>query len=151
MRVIEHQFSDLLRHPKEVTSDIENNDVLLRRRDEPDLRLSRADREAERADAFRALARALRNVAAHHPAALGEAVADAFPWVEFLPVRDRGLFAEEFARTVEAAAAVDNYAPLSQLLREWRDTAEVHADPRLARRLRRPITASGEMIPAPSA
>jgi len=148
MRVIEHQFSDLLRHPKDVTRDVEHNDVLLRRRDEPDLRLSRADREAERADAFRALARALGNVAAHHPAALGEAAADAFPWVEFLPIRDRALFAEEFARTVMAAAAVDNYAPLTQLVREWRDTAEVHADPKLARRLRRPIASNGEAIPA---
>jgi len=144
MRVIEHQFSDLLRHPKQVTSDVEDNDVLLRRRDQPDLRLSRADREAERSDAVRGLTRALRNVAAHHPAALREAVADAFPWVEFLPIRDRALFAEEFARTVMAAAAIDNYAPLSQLVREWRDTAEVHADPKLARRLRRPITANGE-------
>ena len=40
----ERPFSDLLRHPKEVTNDVENGDVLLRRRDEPDLRLTRADR-----------------------------------------------------------------------------------------------------------
>src|SRR5271165_6742369 len=112
MRVIEHQFSDLLRHPKNVTSDVEASDVLLRRRDEPDLRLSRADREAERTEAFTALARAFRNLAAHSPGALGDALADAFGWLEFLPAAERRMFADEFARVVTAAAELDNYGPL---------------------------------------
>lgn len=149
MRVIEHPFSDLLRRPKEVTSDVDNGDVLLRRRDEPDLRLSRADREAERTEAFAALARAFRNLATHNAAALEDALNDAFAWLEFLPRADRRMFVTEFARVVEAAAALDNYAPLSQLLREWRATAEVHADPKLARRLRRPLEPAGESVPPP--
>ena len=78
MRVIEHPFSDLLRRPKDVTDDVEDGDVLLRRRDEPDLRLSRADREARRAEAFSALGRAMRNLAVHNPGALSDALADAF-------------------------------------------------------------------------
>jgi hypothetical protein len=146
MRVIEHQFSDLLRHPKDVTSDVEDSDVLLRRRDEPDLRLSRADRESERTDAFTALARAFRNLAARNPRALGDALADAFGWIEFLPATDRRTFADEFARVVTAAAELDNYGPLGQLVREWRVTAEIYADPKLARRLRRPIQAVGEPV-----
>lgn len=150
VRVIEHQFSDLLRHPKDVTSDVDDNDVLLRRRDEPDLRLSRADREAERTEAFTALARAFRNLAARDPRALGDALADAFGWIEFLPVADRRVFAEEFARVVTAAAELDNYGPLGQLVREWRVTAEVYADPKLARRLRRPVQALGELVPVPA-
>ncbi|MBV8162620.1 MAG: hypothetical protein JO265_17010 [Acidimicrobiia bacterium] len=150
MRVIERPFSDLLRHPKEVTSDVEDGDVLLRRRDEPDLRLSRADRETERAEAFGALARTFRNLAAHNAAALDDALDDAFAWLEFLPKTDRRSFVDEFARVVTAAAALDNYAPLSQLLREWRATAEVHADPKLAQRLSRPLEAVGESIPGPA-
>ncbi len=31
-----------------------------------------------------------------------------------------------------AATGLDNYAPVAQHLREWRATAEIHADPRLA-------------------
>ena len=147
--MIERPFSDLLRRPKEVTDDVEEGDVVLRRRDEPDLWLTRADREAQRADTFAAIGRALRNLAVHSPVALGDALGDAFPWMEFLPAADRRLFLDEFSRVVTAAAAVDSYAPLDQLIREWRNTAEVHADPRLARRLRRAITADGDPVAAP--
>lgn len=150
MRVIEHPFSDLLRRPKEVTDDVESGDVVLRRRDEPDLRLTRADRESHRAEAFAAMSRALRNLAVHSRAALNDALLDAFPWLEFLPAADRRLFLDEFSRVVTAAAAVDNYELLTQLIREWRATAEVHADPRLARRLRRPIDAAGDQVALPA-
>ncbi|CAN5862132.1 hypothetical protein BH24ACT3_BH24ACT3_04610 [soil metagenome] len=150
MRVTEHQFSDLLRRPKDVTDDVEDGDVLLRRRDEPDLRLSRADREAHRAEAFSALGRAMRNLAVHNPRALSDALSDAFPWLEFLQPGDRRLFLDEFSRVVTAAAAVDNYEPLTQLVREWRATAEIHADPKLAKRLRRPLEASGEQVALPA-
>lgn len=122
---------------------------MLRRRDEPDLWLSRADREAERSAAFTALARALRNLAVHSPPALADALGDAVPWTEFLPAADRRLFVEDFSRVVTAAAELDNVAPLTQLLREWRATAEVHADPKLARRLRRKLDAAGEVVAAP--
>lgn len=149
MRVIERPFSDLLRRPKEVTDDVEDGDVLLRRRDQPDLRLTRADRETTRAETFTAIGRALRNLATHSPAALNDALGDAFPWIEFLPARDRRLFLDEFSRVVTAAATVDNYDSLSQLVREWRATAEVHADPKLARRLRRALDARGEPVVAP--
>jgi hypothetical protein len=150
MRVIERQFSDLLRHPKDVTSEVDDSDVLLRRRDEPDLRLSRADREAERTETFGALARAFRNLSVHNRGALGEALGEAFGWLEFLPAADRRLFIDEFARVVTASADLDNYAPLTQLIREWRTTAEVNADPKLARRLRRPVQASGKSVSAPA-
>lgn len=149
MRVTERPFSDLLRRPKEVTDDVEDGDVLLRRRDQPDLRLTRADRETARAETFTAIGRALRNLAAHNPAALNDALGDAFPWIEFLPARDRRLFLDEFSRVVTAAASVDDYESLSQVVREWRATAEVHADPKLARRLRRALDARGDPVVAP--
>ena len=60
MRVIERQFSELLRHPKDVARDVDASDVLLKRRDEPDLVLSRADRDDDRSEAFEALARTIR-------------------------------------------------------------------------------------------
>src|SRR2546427_263261 len=72
MRVIERSFSDLLRRPKAVVEDLEDGDVLLRRRDEPDLRLTLADREAARLSAFATLGRALRNMAVHNPEALAD-------------------------------------------------------------------------------
>ncbi len=146
MRIVERPFSDLLRYPKQVTEDLEDSDVLLRRRDEPDVRLSLADRDADRARALVALGRTLRNLAVHNPGPLAEALAEALPWLEFLPPGDRNLFAEEFSRVIAASAELDNYAALSQLLGEWRATAEVHADPRLARRLQRPLQADGQPV-----
>lgn len=150
MRVTERPFSDLLRHPKDVAIEVDEGDVVLRRRDEPDLRLTRADRETERAAAFAAFGRTLRNLAVHNPRALGEALGDAFPWLEFLPDPDRRAFVEEFSRVAAAAAELDTYGPMSQLVREWRATAEIHADPRLARRLRRPTESAGARV-SPSA
>jgi hypothetical protein len=145
MRIVERPFSDLLRHPKQVTEDLEDSDVLLRRRDEPDVRLSLADRDAGRISALVALGRTLRSLAVHNPGTLAEALAEAFPWLEFLPPSDRKLFVE-FSRVIAASAELDNYAALSQLLAEWRATAEVHADPRLARRLKRPLQAAGQPV-----
>ncbi len=147
MGVIERPFSDLLRHPKDVAGDVEAGDVLLRRRDEPDLRLSRADRDADRVEAVGALARALRNLAEHHPTALAASIGDAFPWVELLPKVDRALFVIELTRVLAGAGALDSYWPFSQLIREWKATAEIHADPTLARRLRRPLDADGAAVP----
>ncbi len=149
MRITEHPFSDLLRSPKQVTGEVAKGDVLLRRRDEADLRLTLAQRDDERSAAFAALGRTLRNLAVHEPESMREALADAFPWMEFLPEEDRALFAKEFVNVLVGAADLGTYAPLSQLLREWRDTAEVHADPELTTRLRRPVTAKGESVPRP--
>src|SRR5688572_13351659 len=139
VRVIQHSFSDLLRRPKDVTDDVEDGIVLLRRRDEPDLRLTRADRAISQAETFDAIGRLVRTLAVRHPSAFTDALGEAFPWIELLPSQDRRLFVQEFSRAVAAAASLDTYEGLRQLVHEWRATAEIHADPALARRLRRPI------------
>lgn len=149
MRVIEHPFSDLLREPKAVVRDLDEGDVLLRRRGAPALRLTRADRDDQRADAYALVGRALRNLAVHSPGALADALLDEFPWTSFLPKPDQAAFVDEFTRTVLAAAELDYFAPLAQLVDEWRATAEIHADPKLARRLRRPITTVGDAVQRP--
>jgi hypothetical protein len=149
MRVTERPFSDLLRHPNDVSIDVDKGDVVLRRRDAPDLRLTRADRDADRTAAFLALGRTFRNLAVHHPGVLDGALGDAFPWLELLPAPDRQAFVEEFTRVAVAAGDLDVYGPLSQLIREWRATAEIHADPGLAERLRQAVMADGERVVPP--
>jgi len=149
MSVVERPFSEFLRQPKSVVAELVDHDVLLRRRNAPALRLSQADRDDDRSEAFETLSRLLRNLAVHSPAALDRAVDDVFAWVTFLPKADRKLFVEELTRTLVGAAAVENYSPVALLLREWSATAEVHADPALARRLRGPMEAAGEPVTAP--
>ena len=78
------------------------------------------------------------------------ALLDEFPWTSFLPKADRATFIDDFTRTVVAAAELDNFAPRAQLIDEWRATAEVHTEPKLARRLRRPIISTGDVIERPA-
>ena len=149
MRVIERPFSEFLRQPNDVVAELADHDVLLRRRNAPSLRLSEANRDDERSEAFEALARLLRNMMVHSPAGLEQTVADVFPWAMFLPQRDRVAFVNELTTTLVAVAGMDNFAPVGQLLREWKATAEIHADPKLARRLQRSIDADGDAVPIP--
>jgi len=151
MRVTEHPFSDLLREPKVVVKSLDEGDVLLRRRGAPALRLSVEDRDDERANAYATVGRTLRNLAVHAPDVLGASLLDEFPWTSFLPKGDRAAFVDEFTRTVVAAGEVDSFTPLAQVLHEWRATAEIHADPKLARRLRRSVVAKGGSVPRPAA
>ena len=150
MRVVERPFSEFLRQPNEVVADLADHDVVLRRRNAPALRLSEAEREEERDEAFDALARLLRNLLTHSPAGLESTIDEAFPWATFLPSQDRKLFIDELTRILLAVSTIDNFAPVGQLLREWKATAEIHADPRLSRRLRRRVDASGEAVQAPA-
>ena len=66
-----------------------------------------------------------------------------------LPARDLWAFVDELTRTLAASATLANFAPVAQTLREWRATAEIHADPKLARRLRTPIVAGGPAVALP--
>lgn len=150
VHVTERPFSDLLRHPKDVAVDVEAGDVILRRRDQPDLWLSRADRETERSQAFAVLARTLRNLALRSPDALTDALVEVFSWTEVFPISERSLFVEDFSRVATAAADLDDMRPLTQLLREWRATAEVYADPELAKRLRLRVDAHGQAVAVPT-
>ena len=81
---------------------------------------------------------------------LSEALLDAFAWAKFLPSDARDRFAQELTDTLLAAATVDVYAPVAQLVREWKSTAETHADPELLRRLTGPIEAAGHPVPSPA-
>jgi len=74
----------------------------------------------------------------------------AFAWSQFLPKRDRVAFVDDLTATLVASSDFANFAPVAQMLREWRATAEVHADPRLARRLRKAVDAEGDAVLAPA-
>jgi hypothetical protein len=64
------------------------------------------------------------------------------PWAKSLPEADLSAFASDLA----AAAASGEHAPerLAARLREWQATAEVHADPAEADRLRRALREADE-------
>lgn len=149
VRVIERPFSEFLRQPNQVIADLADHDIVLRRRNAPALRLSEADREEDRHDAFAMLARLLKSSLAHSPAGLETAIDEAFPWAMFLPRRDRNEFVDQLTRTLLGISMIDDFAPVGRLLREWKVAAEINADQPLARRLRSGLDASGDSVPSP--
>ncbi|MFT4215843.1 MAG: hypothetical protein QM619_01475 [Micropruina sp.] len=64
-----------------------------------------------------------------------EALASTLPWVAFLPEDDRRAFAEEAAATLRASASIGKYSAFATLIEDWRNAAEIWADPALARSL----------------
>jgi hypothetical protein len=103
----------------------------------------RADAEAEVIDLTAYL---LAGIAEREPDLLAELLPTALPWARFLPAADVTTFIEEFISTVRAAASLGNLAAVSQLLTEWRHTAEVHADPELHRALTQPLGDFGPVL-----
>lgn len=150
MRVVERQFSEFLRQPNDVVAELDDHDVVLRRRNAPSLRLTKAGRDDDRSAAFGALVRLLRNLAEHDRSGFDEAILDVFAWSRFLPSDDRRQFSEDLTQTLMASADFDNYSPVALLLNDWRSTAEIHADPELARRLRAPVEGSGQPVTIPA-
>jgi hypothetical protein len=143
-------FSELLRQPAETTHRLTRaRAVRLRRRDAADLVLMFADRADAEAEVTDVTARLLAGVARRDPALLREVLPSALPWVRFLPSADRDVMADEFVATTEAATAVGNTAAVSQLLVEWRHTAEIHADPDLHRALTTQPLADFGPVPRP--
>lgn len=125
-------FSDLLRQPGETTERLARaRAVRLKRRDAADLVLMSADRAEAECEVVDLTARILARVMATAPDLVCSLLPTVLPWVRFLPPIDVHTLARELADTAESAAALGNTAPLSQLLTEWRHTAEVYADPEL--------------------
>ena len=150
MQLIERTFSEFLRHPNDVVAELDDGDVVLRRRSAPALHLCRADREDARAEAFSGITRLLRHLSLHHPAAVGTSLSEAYPWTEYLPNEERQQFMEEFARELAAAASIGDFKAVVQFLHEWKATAEVYADPELLRTLSGPIEIThGGRVPRP--
>lgn len=126
-------WSDVARDSKAVAKAVDTNgEVTLVRRGEPDLTLMRADRRSDVREAGRTTTRLLMqllNSADTTQAAM--ALLSIYPWLEFLPEDGRTKFMQEFARTLNACAEVDVWVPLARVIREWKATAAIHADPGL--------------------
>jgi hypothetical protein len=147
-------FTELIQHPTRTTGRLSGNRALrLRRRDADDLVLmsaDRADQEGEVIDlTARLLAGVLREIGGVDM--IRQVLPGVLPWVRFLPVDAVDQLATEFVETTHAAAALNNMAPVSQLLVEWRHTAEVYADPQLFAILTQEHEGDHGPVPTPDA
>jgi hypothetical protein len=145
------QWSDIARNPRAVAATVEREgEARLERRGEgqPFILIAAWRRDADRAG-VRTAERLVRNAIAHATKIgdLDDLLTETFPWVRFLPADERKEFAEAFAATYSACVDLGTWAPLEQLMTEWRATAAIHADPVLAAKLRGPFDV--DLGPAP--
>ena len=155
MVLAETSFSELINKPVRTVAlltEARSHYVRLRRRDDVDLVLTTATRydqdHAVVLAATRLVAALLRDADAEE--LLMRVLPEVFPWVHFLPADDKIEFLTELVQTARAASDLENLAPVTQLIVEWRHTAEVHADPELAAALRQDAGDFGE-VRAPNA
>ena len=150
MPTSEATLTDFLRDPNAVVERLQLMDVVLHRRNDEDLRLSLDSRSEAIETSVELVSRLLLTALADR--AVREhlrASVNAIPWLKFLPEWERDAFFEDFFRTAEAAAGLGVMAPLGRVLREWRATAAIYADPMLAQELRRPVPGDGDRVPQP--
>ncbi len=147
-------FTELIQHPARTTARLAGiRALLLRRRGAADLVLMSADRARQEGEVVDVAARLLAGVLGRSGGAdlIREVLPTVLPWVRFLPAAAAGELSAEFVEVAHAAAAVDNVAPVAQLLAEWRHTAEVYADPELHATLARAHEGDYGPVPVPDA
>jgi len=145
-------FTELIQHPTRTTGRLVGIRALrLRRRDASDLVLMSAERAQQESEVVDVAGKLLARLVAEDggPELIRQMLPAVLPWVQFLPAPAVDEFASEFAATVHAGAALNNMVPVSQLLTEWRHTAEVYADPELHAILARPNQGDFGPVPAP--
>lgn len=135
---------------KAVADRADEYDLVLRRRDGPDLVLGNAERYQAALESMQVVSRLLASVLEVPAVRQQLKLPASLPWLQFLSESDRAQFASEFIETAAAGADLGTLAPLAQLIREWRNTALVHADPRLAEAMRREHPGDGGVVPRPA-
>lgn len=144
------QWSELQRDPKGVAALADAGDVRVRRRDGADLVLTREDRLTTSGEGAIVTVRALRNLLAHVPVeTAAAALNDEFPWLSLLPDEAVSQFVAEFVKAARISAELGQWSVLAALLRGWKATAMVYADPERLRQLSGPLNDDFGPVPVP--
>ncbi|MEV0337927.1 hypothetical protein AB0H49_02780 [Nocardia sp. NPDC050713] len=143
-------FSDLIRKQTSVFPALENADVILERRDAENLVLSRSERFEAKDTAVRLLARTIAIIAKSNRGLAEEVFAEELPWLKWLPETGRSEAVTELLDHLIAGADTGLFTPFARDLIAWQHTAEIYAQPELARQLAGPFELSdfGE-VPRP--
>jgi hypothetical protein len=153
----EVNFSDLLQRPNETVEKLKSsrNRALRvhRRGSEDDLVLTTLGRETEDSRLVGLAVRVLRAVMSDpvlRSHTLLDILPQIFPWSQFLPPDGRIEFAQEFVDMMEASADLAVSAPVLVLIDQWRNTAEIYADPELLAILSSPRGGDFGAVPRPT-
>jgi hypothetical protein len=149
-------FTDLLQRSTETVEKLKHSRThalrVRRRGGEDDLILTTAAPAAQDEQVVEIAIRLLRAITgdpimrANH---LLDVLPQVFRWIRFLPAGNQLEFVREFIDVMSAGEELDSPAPVLQTITEWRNTAQVYADPELLVILRaQPLDDAGE-VPAP--
>jgi hypothetical protein len=147
-------FTELIQHPTRTTGRLATTRALrLRRRDADDLVLMSAGRAQQEGEVIDLTTRILAALLREPGTAdlVRRVMPDVLPWMRFLPADAVDELVSEFIATGHAAVTLDNLAPISQMLAEWRHTAEIYADPELHAILSSPHEGDFGPVPRPDA
>ena len=151
MAVTEVPYSSFLRGPSEVLPALEHGDVQLERRDAEALVMTRA-RRYQAAMRGTSLASAMvRDLAKNDAALAARLLAEQLPWLAWMPRGEQEDCLADILTNLAAGAETGTFEPFARSLAEWAHTAEVWADPELAKRLSSGLPGEGETIPRPKA
>ncbi|MFF3227770.1 hypothetical protein ACFYV7_33590 [Nocardia suismassiliense] len=135
-------FSDLIRKQTSVFPALDDADVILERRDAENLVLSRSERFEAKETAIRLLARTIAIIAKTNRSLAEEVFSEELPWLKWLPDTGRTEAVNELLDHLIAGADTGLFTPFARDLVAWRHTAEIYAQPELARRLADPFEPS---------
>jgi len=119
-------FTELLRAPKEVLSHIDEGDIVVTRRGQEDLVVSKASSHRDER-------RGLRLASALIAASLGEGdfierLHGPFAWLTFLTRTEQEQFAKEVVDVARGCAAVGHFGRLGVVISAWEATAAAIAE-----------------------
>lgn len=143
-------FSELLHHPAATADRLKSAWALrLRRRDADDLALMRVQQMEQDQSVMELATRLLVGLMRSENIELvRRLLADALPWVAFLPDPDADAFLAELVTVAHGAVDLGNLSPVAVLITQWRHSAEIHADPALREHVAR--EPDGDFGPAPA-
>ena len=151
MSVTEFSYSDFLRGPTKVLPALKQGDVLLERRNEEGLVVTRAGRYSASMQGMALTVVLIKSLTKNREDLLEPLMAEALPWIIWLPPADRHLCISELLAQYAAGAETGTFEPFVRARNEWRHTAEVWSDPELAARLSSSTPGDGPEIPRPKA
>ncbi|WP_432942701.1 hypothetical protein ACQPXM_37310 [Kribbella sp. CA-253562] len=143
MDLPEVTFTDLLQHPNETVAKLEQSRrqaLRVRRRgSEEDLVLTTAARVAQDKQVVDLAIRLLRAIVSDpemRSSNLFGILQPVFPWIRFLPAEEQTEFVRELVEVMSAGEEIGSPAPAPRTITEWRNTAQIYADPELLETLR---------------
>jgi hypothetical protein len=120
---------------------------------EEDLVLATASRAAQDREVVDLAIRMLRAIASDPVMSSSNLLGimpQVFPWIRFLPGDEQMEFARELVEVMSAGEGAGSPAPVLRTITEWRNTAQIYADPELLETLRsRVIADAGDVAALP--